>query len=120
MNDSGFSLIEVLVALAVFSISAVSLAQLTTDLSRNTRHLDRKALASIEADNRLARLSADPNAHELGERNGTEVQMGTDLAWSERVSETSVPGVLLAEVRITDPGTRQELVRRGALVKAAP
>ncbi|HPE48276.1 MAG TPA: type II secretion system minor pseudopilin GspI [Hyphomonas sp.] len=120
MNDSGFSLVEVLVALAVFSISALALVQLTTDLSRNTQHLDLKALASIEADSRLARLSADPKAHEPGERNGTEMQLGADMAWSERVSETSVPGLLLAEVRISDPETRQELVRRGTLLRAKP
>lgn len=120
MNDRGFSLMEVLVALSVFSIAAIALVQLVTGLSAGAQQLNIRTLAFIEADTRLALLISEPGAPVILSRSGTSEQMGRDLSWTESVSTTTMEGVLLAEVRVLSADGKSLLADRQQLIAAAP
>ena len=53
-SQQGFTLVEVLVALGVFSIAAMSLAHLGNETLVGARHVDQRFLATVEADNLMA------------------------------------------------------------------
>ncbi|MES2988798.1 MAG: type II secretion system minor pseudopilin GspI [Pseudomonadota bacterium] len=57
-SDSGFSLIEALVALAVLAIATVGLMRAVESHIDSTRGLERRAAAMWVAENRLAELEA--------------------------------------------------------------
>lgn len=120
MSDRGFSLIEVLVALSVFSIAAVSLVELTGNTNRSARRIDAHVIAGIEADNHLALLQAGEFEPEPGFKSGNSTQLGRELAWREQVTAAPVDGLLLAEVTIADPDTEEQLAQRHLLLEARP
>ncbi|WP_343521025.1 type II secretion system minor pseudopilin GspI [Sphingomonas sp.] len=63
-QDSGFSLIEALVALAVLAIATVGLIRATESHIDSTRAMERRAAAMWVAENRLAEVQlADPAAN---------------------------------------------------------
>ena len=59
----GFTLVEVLVALVVFSIGALALANSVSVTANNQLHLEQQTMASLVARNQLAeiRLNALPS-----------------------------------------------------------
>ncbi|HBF90939.1 MAG TPA: hypothetical protein DDX09_07205, partial [Hyphomonas atlantica] len=57
-QEHGFTLVEVLVALGVFSIAAMSLAHLGNETLVGARHVDQRFLATVEADNQIAEIMA--------------------------------------------------------------
>lgn len=88
--ERGFTLVEVLVALAIFAVAltaALRACAVATDTALDFRE---RLLAGWVAENRLAeyRLGRAP---ELGEHAGTAVQGGAAFAWRERVSATQMP-----------------------------
>ncbi|MCA8901114.1 MAG: type II secretion system minor pseudopilin GspI [Hyphomonas sp.] len=120
MTDRGFSLMEVLVALSVFSIAAISLVHLVSGLSTGAQQLNVKTLASIEADTRLALLVSEPDAPVILSRSGNSEQLGRELSWTESVSTTTMEGVFLAEVRVLSEDGKVLLADRQQLIGAAP
>lgn len=118
MTDRGFSLIEVLVSLAVFSIAAIGLAQLTSEAGRNANRVDKHVIAGIEADNRLALIMV---RHESEQgQNGSVVQYGHELDWQEELKAGPVEGLLIAEVRVRDASTNELLAARQLLIRERP
>lgn len=59
-GEAGFTLIEMLVALAVFSIAALALLRLNGFALSTTADLDTRALAQIVAENEAALALTDP------------------------------------------------------------
>jgi prepilin-type N-terminal cleavage/methylation domain-containing protein len=103
-RSSGFSLVEVLVALLVFAVGALGLAAETAALTRQVARSWRAARVSAAAAMRLERLQAGACATRS---NGTELVMhgGSALAalhWSWSPAGTAGTGY---EVRlVTAPG----------------
>ncbi|MGB3392156.1 MAG: type II secretion system minor pseudopilin GspI [Stenotrophomonas sp.] len=98
---AGFSLIELLVALAVFALVVVALLNLGGESVRNAAQLERKVLANIIADNLAteamladaAQLAAPAQGHEnLGER---------EWRW-QRSSRTVAGGLLRIDIEVFD------------------
>jgi general secretion pathway protein I len=88
--ERGFTLVEVLVALAIFAVAltaALRTCAIATDSALDFRE---RLLAGWVAENRLAayRIGLVP---ELGERVGTAEQGGIAFTWRERVSATELP-----------------------------
>lgn len=67
-NDRGFSLIEALVALAVFAMAGVGLVQLQTQSLRTLVEVETRALASSAVQNRLTELLAADQRPPIGAR----------------------------------------------------
>ncbi|WP_422099197.1 type II secretion system minor pseudopilin GspI [Variovorax sp.] len=55
-DDSGFTLIEVLVALAIISIALAAFVRLTSQTATNLGEVERRSLAMLSAQNSLAEL----------------------------------------------------------------
>ena len=100
---SGFSLIEVLVAVLLFSLLALSISASLTNLLRVDTSSERLNRATVLAQNKLEELSAG-----FGARNGSDTpQPGFSRTWS--IVASHPPGsTARAEVRVSwlDPQAR--------------
>lgn len=114
-TDSGFTLVEVLAALAVFSTAALALVNLNNETVSSARQLDLKVLAEIEAENRMARLwlSTDPLAP--GIRTGETRVMGNTFEWSETIASIPNSDLTQISIAVNDQHTQQTLMRLSAL-----
>lgn len=84
-DDQGFSLIELLVAVAILSFAAVTLLESQTQAVGISSALEQRALAAIVAENRLV-LALGPKEEPIpGTRTGSETQMGALFNWQETV-----------------------------------
>ena len=107
--DRGFTLVEVLVALAIFAVSlmaALRVSNIATDTAFGFRE---RLLAGWVAENRLAEYSAGL-LPELGEHGGTAEQGGIHFLWRERISATELPRFRRIEVRVVAAGAPDHTV----------
>ncbi len=105
----GFSLIEVLVALAIFSIAVIAHLHLQSENARTVAALEQRAYARIAAENRLAETLARSAVLEIGTESGESEIAGLRWAWTERISTTRDAGMLRVDVTVSDETTGQLL-----------
>ena len=96
---NGFTLIEAVVALAVFGLAAVTLLRLEGATLTGTRLLERKIFAQIVARNLAAEAITDPVSVPFGTANGVETQAGIEWRWT-RVA-TRLPDARLQQIAIS-------------------
>lgn len=113
-SDKGFSLIEVIAALGVFSIAALGLIKLNSETLRGASHLNARAYAELEANNQIADALSNPKLG-TGLHSGTSLQRGREYAWTLSVTPTTLQSVNLVEVSVSDPQSGQVYVRSQAL-----
>ena len=116
MSERGFTLAEVLVALVVFSIAAIGLAHLVTETTAGAGHTRSRALAGIEADNRIVEAVSEPGILQAGTMTGRSTQRGELLEWTRRIDLRGEDGLAGVQVTVTDAVTGQQLVQRETLV----
>ena len=119
-SQSGFSLVEVLAALAVFSIAAIGLSQSTGEATRGAGHMEARFLAGIVADNQLVEAMIDPAPLRPGAATGTEIQRGRTFNWTRLIAPTSRSDVMSIRLTVTDPETEQVLAELEALKRSVP
>ncbi|GAA4770029.1 hypothetical protein GCM10023219_15610 [Stakelama sediminis] len=66
-DEQGFTLIEMLVALAVFSIAALALLRLDGYAVATTADLDARSMAELVVDNQAALIATDPAPPDKGD-----------------------------------------------------
>jgi general secretion pathway protein I len=96
----GFTLIEMLVALAILAIALAAVQRSVTVSIDNAFELKQRLLASWVADNRLAELRATRLIPATGEVRGEETQAGITFHWKSQVSTTPNPFVERVEIRV--------------------
>ena len=98
----GFTLIEILVALAIIAVALAagmrSVAQ-STDVATS---LKQRTLALWVAQNRLAAAQLADPWPDLGARDGRAEQAGAAFVWRETVSGTPNPGFRKIEILVAD------------------
>ncbi|MFL2705814.1 MAG: type II secretion system minor pseudopilin GspI [Gammaproteobacteria bacterium] len=82
-SHSGFTLIEVLVALAILAFVLSSSLKIFSSNAQVVSVLEQKTMASFVAENILVRTFTSND--ELTYANGTETQAGQDYEWERRV-----------------------------------
>lgn len=87
-TNSGFTLIEVLVAMAIFAVSAMAVLNATAQNINTLRILEEKTLASIVADNQMVLLLLN-NTVSASEKNGSSEMGGRDWFWTIKPVDTT-------------------------------
>jgi general secretion pathway protein I len=85
---AGFTLVEVLVALAIVSIALLAALRAAGQGTNNAGELRARVLAGWVAENLLAEHRARGDWPSLGIQRGTGRQGGADFAWREEVVAT--------------------------------
>lgn len=94
----GFTLVEVLVALAIISIALLAALRLAGGGTSSVGELRARLLAGWVAENHLAEQRASGEWPSLGIQRGTQRQGGIEFAWREDVIAT--PNVTFRRVDI--------------------
>ncbi len=89
-RGEGFTLIEVMVALAVFAVAAAMLMLSDGTTIRQTRYMQEKVLSSQVADHYLNSIYAEQRWPEKGVRGRAQTYAGYDWYVRESVYETSI------------------------------
>lgn len=87
-SNYGFTLIEVLVAMAIFAVSSMAVLNATGQNLSTLGILEEKTLAAIVADNQMALLLLNDSAP-TSEKNGNSKMGGRDWFWTIKPVDTS-------------------------------
>jgi general secretion pathway protein I len=98
---SGFTLIEVLVALAIVSIALLAALRAAGQSTADFTELRARLLASWVAENLLAEHRARGDWLPLGVRRGSEIEGGIEFAWREEVVATPNPAFRRIDVFVS-------------------
>lgn len=114
-EQSGFTLVEMMVALAVFSLAALALMNLVGVSIASAGAVDRKLIAQIVAENVAVEALADPVAPALGMANGVEINAGLPWRWVRRTTRTADVRIARIDIVVADasggPAARLTVVR---------
>jgi general secretion pathway protein I len=125
---AGFTLIEVLIALAILAIAltaAMRAASIATDSANETKL---RTLATWIAQNRIAEINALSvnNLPGAGESNGRQTMANIDFEWKQKISNTPNTAFRKIEVQVLRPSglgaDREQWLANlsGFVVKASP
>ena len=99
-----FTLVEVLVALAIVSIALLSALRAAGQGTNNVDELRSRLLAGWVAENLLAEHRARADWLPLGIHRGTAREAGFDFAWREEVVPTPNPSFRRLDVKVFNSG----------------
>lgn len=105
--EQGFTLIEILVALAVLSISAVALLNLAGENTRTAAAMETRTLAAVVAENRAVEALIAPAPPAVGRAGGADRLAERDWRWLRLVSRTADPQILRIDVLVQAPDARR-------------
>ena len=96
----GFTLLEVLVALAIFAVVAASVLSASARSLKTAARLEDKTFATWLADNRLQEIQLADAPPVEGREQGEESYAGRRWQWQTEVQATSEPEMLRITVRV--------------------
>jgi general secretion pathway protein I len=124
---AGFTLIEVLIALAILAIAlsaAMRAVSVATDSANETKL---RTLATWIAQNRIAEINASSatNFPSAGETNGRQAMANIEFEWRQKISNTPNSAFRKIEVQVLRPSTGKDGEQwlanlSGFVVKASP
>lgn len=110
-RQSGFTLLESLVALAILAIALAAVLRAT---GAGTSHVDAlrvRLLADWVAQNRLALHAGRGDWLALGTQQGEETQAGIQFVWDEKISTTPNPAFHRIEVNVASSAAPRDSLR---------
>jgi general secretion pathway protein I len=99
-GERGFTLVEMLVALAIFSLAALALLRLEGATVASTVMLEDQALAQIVARNLAVEAATDPAAPAYGEARGTVVNGGRRWSWRRVTGRSPEPRIQMIRIEV--------------------
>lgn len=99
-GELGFTLIEMLVALAIFSLTALALLRLGGATAANSARLTDQALAQIAARNIAVEALTDPEPPAFGTQAGTIVNAGRQWRWVRVTARSPEARIQLITIRV--------------------
>lgn len=100
----GFTLLEMLVALAVFSLAALALVRLQGVTLRTAADLDAKTLGQIVARNIMVETQTDVQPPAIGEAQGDVTNGGRQWHWTRTVKATADKRLVQVDVTVEPRG----------------
>lgn len=101
MKNSGMTLLEVLVAMTLFSIAALALLKTNAQQTRSTGWLEEKTLANWVAENQMVQLRLEKVWPAVHWTSGTTEMAGRTWYWRWRGIETGQSNTRLLEVEVS-------------------
>lgn len=86
--SEGFTLIEVMIALAVIAIAMGAIVATTSQFTRTADYLRQKTFASWVAENAFAQIEDNDPWPSTGQRHGEQKLAGQDWRWTAAISGT--------------------------------
>jgi general secretion pathway protein I len=102
-RQRAFTLIEILVALAIVAVALAAGMRSVAQSSDSATLLKQRTLALWVAQNRLALAQLANPWPALGVRDGTATQAGATFVWREQVTGTPNPGFRRIDISVADP-----------------
>ena len=101
----GFSLIEMLVALAVFSLAVIALLHLAGQNTRAAAAIEERVIAGVVADNRAVEAVLAGPGELATEETGAETCGDRAWQWTRRVQATDDSGIVRVLIAVSPVGT---------------
>src|SRR5688572_555839 len=103
-RSKGFTLLEVLIALAIVTMSVGALLGAVTSSASNILYLKDKTLAEWVALNRITEIRTGEQMPDVGKRSGNAEMGGQKWQWEEEVTELPYKGMFRIDVRVRSLG----------------
>jgi len=101
-GERGFTLLEMLVALLVFSLAALALLRLEGATIRSTADLDTQTIAQMVARNVAVETITDPIAPALGTTYGSVENGGRNWRWERQTALTADQRIVRVDIAVID------------------
>ena len=109
---SGFTLVEVLVALAILAVALAAGFRSVSQSADSATALKGRTLALWVAQNRLAAAQLQAPTPAVGEQSGSEAQAGTTFLWRAAISGTPNPAFRKIEISVADTSAPDYVLTR--------
>ena len=96
----GFTLIEVVVALAVITIGLAAVIKSVGIVTKNTAQLNERTIAMWVAQNAMAEFELDIEGDADKETKGTEEMAGVEWHWEKKLENTEDPDIKRVEIQV--------------------
>ncbi|OOW67990.1 type II secretion system protein GspI [Xanthomonas axonopodis pv. melhusii] len=116
--SGGFSLLELMVALAIFGMAVVGLLNLSGESTRTAVVLEERALAAVVAENQAIEATLAPASAIRAPANGQVMLGGRSWEWQRQSLPAGAAGLLRIEVRVRAAGQVQEVASLSMLRSA--
>jgi general secretion pathway protein I len=104
-QERGFTLIEMLVALAVFSIAALALMRLSGYAITTTAELDARSIANLVVRNEAALAATDPGPIVRGTTTATVANGGRNFVVRRTVTPTADQRLVRIDLAVLEQGS---------------
>ena len=99
-NSKGFTLIEVVVAVAVIAIGLMGTIKTVGTVTRNTANLNERVIATWVAQNAMASYELNLEDDAEKETTGSEEVAGIEWYWTKTLVNTQDPGIQRVEIDV--------------------
>lgn len=99
-SQHGFTLLEVLIAMAVISVALTAIIKTGSNTTANTAYLKQKTYAHWIAMDRIAELQTEQDWPSRGTQKDTVKMLGQEWEWTQVTSETVDPNLRRVEVSV--------------------
>ena len=100
-NNRGFTLIEVMVAIAIFAMAALAAVSAASGHLNSLSTIQQRTFAQYVAANRLTELNLTTTWPIKDNQRGSERQGGVEWQWRQQVVETVTPNVVAVTIEVT-------------------
>ena len=106
-RTAGFTLLEVLVALAIIAIALGAVLSATGSQASNATYLKQKTIAHWVAMNEITQLQIEKSFPAKGEEKGKSTMAGVDWYWTRTVKETEDKSTHQVEFKVFSDSKRE-------------